>query len=74
MSLLVGQCLQDVHLIEKKINLIITEEKIEKLCKKLKEGAMKITNYEEKETMPLTHEQSKSYNEQDKCHICEKKV
>ena len=28
MSLLVGQCLQDVHLIKKKINLIITEKKI----------------------------------------------
>ena len=28
MSLLVGQCLQDVHLIKKKINLIIIEEKI----------------------------------------------
>ena len=28
MSFLVGQCLQDVHLIKKKINLIITEEKI----------------------------------------------
>ena len=28
MSLLVGPCLQDVHLIKKKINLIITEEKI----------------------------------------------
>ena len=28
MSLLVGQCLQQVHLMEKKINLIITEEKI----------------------------------------------
>ena len=28
MSLLVGQCLQDVHLMKKKINLIITEEKI----------------------------------------------
>ena len=27
-SLLVGQCLQDVLLIKKKINLIITEEKI----------------------------------------------
>ena len=27
MSLLVGQCLQDVHLMKKKINLIITEEK-----------------------------------------------
>ena len=28
MNLLVGQCLQDVHSIKKKINLIITEEKI----------------------------------------------
>ena len=28
MSLLVGQCLQDVHLMKKKINLIITEAKI----------------------------------------------
>ena len=28
MSLLVGQCLQDVHLIKKRIKLIITEEKI----------------------------------------------
>ena len=28
MNLLVAQCLQDVHLIKKKINLIIIEEKI----------------------------------------------
>ena len=28
MSLLVGQCLQDDHLLKEKINLIITEEKI----------------------------------------------
>ena len=28
MNLLVGQCLQDVHLAKKKINSIITEEKI----------------------------------------------
>ena len=28
MSLLVGQCLQDVHLLKEKINLIIIEEKI----------------------------------------------
>ena len=50
MSLLVGQCLQDVYLIENKINLIITEKKIlkRKLCKNLKESAMKIINYEEK--------------------------
>ena len=28
MSLLVGQCLQNVHLMKKKINLIIVEEKL----------------------------------------------
>ena len=28
MSLLTGQCLKNVHLMKKKINLIITEEKI----------------------------------------------
>ena len=28
MNLLAGQCLQGVHLMKKKINLIITEEKI----------------------------------------------
>ena len=28
MSLLVGHCLRDVHLMEKKINLIFTEKKI----------------------------------------------
>ena len=78
MSLLVGQCLQDVNLIKKKLNLIITEEKIvlkniKKLCKKLKEHAMEIVSYEEKEMIPLTYEENKSYKEQKACHICEEK-
>ena len=34
---------------------------------------MKIINYEEKEMIPLTHQENKSYKEQHKCHICEKK-
>ena len=46
MDLLVGQCLLDVHLIKKKINLIITEEKI--VLKKLKECAIEIINSEKK--------------------------
>ena len=46
---------------------------IEKLCKNLKECAMKIINYEKKEMIPLTYEESKSYKEQEACHICEKK-
>ena len=60
MSLLVGQYLQNVYLMKKKTNLIIIEEKIKK-CKKLKEWAMKIINYEKKKTMPLTKEENKSY-------------
>ena len=56
MILLVGQCLQDVHLMKKKINFIITEEKIV-----LKERAMKIINNEKKEMIPLTREENKSY-------------
>ena len=44
------------------------------MCKKLKEHAMKIINYEEKEMMPLTYEENnKSYEEQDACNICEGK-
>ena len=34
---------------------------------------MKIVSYEEKEMIPLTYEQNKSYKEQEACHICEAK-
>ena len=44
---------------------------IEKLCKKLKECAMKIINYEEKEMIPLTKEEKKFYKKQEACYICE---
>ena len=43
---------------------------VEKLCKKLKESAMEITDYEEKEMIQLTHEENNFYNEQEVCHIC----
>ena len=71
MNLLVGQCLQDVHLIKKKINLIITEEQfvLKNYVKKLKERAMKIVSYEEIGMIPLTYEENKSYKEQEACHI-----
>ena len=46
---------------------------IEKLCKKLKQHAMKIINYESKEMIPLTYEENKTYKEQEACHICEEK-
>ena len=45
-----------------------------KLCKKLKESTIKIINCEEKEIIQLTYEESKSYIEQEACHIWEKKV
>ena len=58
---------------ENKINYYRGKDCIEKLCKKLKERAMKIINYEEKEMIPLTYEENKSYKEQEACHICEEK-
>ena len=49
------------------------EKCIETLFEKLKERAMKIINYEEKEMIPLTYEENKSYKEQEACHICKEK-
>ena len=43
------------------------------LCKKLKDHALKIINYEKKEMTPLSEEENKLYEEQEKCHICKKK-
>ena len=34
---------------------------------------MKIINYEEKEMIPLTKEENKSYKKQEACHICKEK-
>ena len=50
------------------------EDSIEGLCKKFKYYVMKIINYEEKEMIPLTDEENKSYEKQKVCHICKKKV
>ena len=58
---------------EDKLGYYRGKDCIEKLCKKLKECAMKIINYEEKEMMPLTVEENKSYEDQQACHICEGK-
>ena len=49
MSLLVGQCLQDVHLIkENKLNYYRGKVCIENFCKKLNESAMEIINHKKK--------------------------
>ena len=42
----------------------------ERFCKDLREHAMKLINYEEKEMISLTSEESKSYKKQKVCHIC----
>ena len=54
---------------ENKLNYDRGKDCIEKLCKKLKKRAMKIINYEEKQMIPLTKEENKSYKEQEKCHM-----
>ena len=50
---------------ENKINYYRGKNCIENLCKKLKEITMKLINREEKEVIPLTHEENKFYNEQE---------
>ena len=58
---------------ENKLNYYRGKDCIEKLCKKLKEGATEIINHENKEMIPLTKKGNKLYIEQEKCHIYEEK-
>ena len=44
---------------------------IEKFCKDLKELGTEIINFQEKEMIPLTNKEIKSYEKQKLCHICE---
>ena len=55
---------------EDKLDYYRGKDCMEKLCKKLREHTMKIINYEEKEMIPLTDEENKSYEEREVCHIC----
>ena len=45
---------------------------MEMFCKDLRDQAMKINNYEKKEMIPLTDEETDSYEKQKVCYICEK--
>ena len=54
---------------ENTLNYYRGKDCIEKLCKKLKECAMKIINYEEKEMIPLTKEENTFYKKQEAYHI-----
>ena len=44
---------------------------IEKFCKDLKELGTEIINFEEKEMIPLTNKEIKSYEKQKVCHLCQ---
>ena len=46
---------------------------IKKFCKELKEICTRIVNYEQKEMTPLTDKEKRYYEEQKKCHICQKR-
>ena len=45
---------------------------IERFCKDLRDHSMKIINYKEKEMVPLTNKENKSYEKQKICYICKK--
>ena len=45
---------------------------IKRFCSELKELGAKIINYKQKEMIPLTDNENKYYEEQGKCHICQK--
>ena len=45
---------------------------IEKFCKDIKELGTEVINFEEKEMIPLTNKEVKSYEKQKVCHIFEK--
>ena len=56
-----------------KLNCYRGEDCMERLSKGLREHAMKINNYKEKEMIQLTNEETKSYEEQKVFDICKKK-
>ena len=66
--LLVIFCSHNVHLIQQELSLIV----IRRLFKDLKEQATEIINYEKKEMITLTYEETKSYEKQKACYICKK--
>ena len=55
---------------KEKLNYYRGKDCIEKLCKKLKDRAMEIIDYEETEMVPFIHEENNFYKEQETCHIC----
>ena len=68
--------IQYARLIIQKTDAIFYRGKdcIEKFCKDLKEIGTEIINFEEKEMIPLTNKEIKSYEKQKVCHICKKEL
>ena len=50
------------------------EDCMERFCKDLREHAMKIINYEEKDMIPLTDKENKFYEKQKICYIWKKRI
>ena len=50
------------------------EDCMERFCKDLREHAMKIINYEEKDMIPLTDQENKFYEKQKICYIWKKRI
>ena len=68
--------LHAVHLINQKNEWDYYRRKdcMEMFCKDLRNQATKIINYEKKEMIRLTYEETKSYEKQKVCYICKKKI
>ena len=58
---------------ENKLDCYKGEDCMERFCKDLREHAMKIINFEEKEMILLTSEGNQYYEMQKLCYICKKK-
>ena len=55
-----------------KLDCYKSEDCVERFCKGLRDHAMKIISYEEKEMTPLTDKENKSYENQKVCYIYKK--
>ena len=55
---------------ENKHNVYRGRDCIKRFCSDRKELGTEIINFEEKEMIPLIHNENKFYEEQEKCHIC----
>ena len=64
---------QYVHLVIQKTCYFYRGKDIENFCKDLKELWTEIINFEEKEIIPITNKEIKSYEKQKVCHICKEK-